>query len=68
MAQKQTDLLTEIEAFLQETGISASYFGKKYFQNSDLVDRLRRGGTTFVRTEQRVREFIKAERKRRELA
>lgn len=68
MAHKEPDLLTEIEAFLKETGISASYFGKKYFKNSDLVARLRAGGTTFVRTEKRVREFIKAERKRRELA
>jgi hypothetical protein len=65
---KETDLLTEIEAFLKETGISASYFGKKYFNNSELVSRLRAGRTTFVSTEKRVRETIKAERKRREIA
>lgn len=68
MAHNEPDLLTEIEAFLKETGISASYFGKKYFNNSDLVARLRAGRTTFVSTEKRVREFIKAERARRKAA
>lgn len=56
-------VLEEIDAFLAETGMSASYFGKKATGNSELVSRLRAGRPIQSDTEQRVRAFIKAQRR-----
>jgi len=51
-------ILNEIEAFLEEADMSASYFGKRAVGNSELVTRLRSGGDVTLRTAERVREFI----------
>ena len=73
MARNDTPtLLTEIEAFLVETGMGETYFGKRSANDSGLVARLRAGTTptgkvVFVRPEVQtsVRKFIRAELKRR---
>lgn len=51
-------ILTEIEAFIADTGMSATYFGKRAVNNSELVARLRAGGAIHFRTEDSVRKFI----------
>ena len=56
------NLLSEIEAFLTETGMGASYFGKIAAKNSELVQRLREGRPILTQTEQAVRAFINARR------
>ena len=77
MAKQDTpSLLIEIEAFLAETGMGATYFGKRSANDSALVSRLRAGATpktgkpVFVRPEVQasIREFIKSETKRRRVA
>lgn len=52
------NLLGLVEAFLSETGMGASYFGKVSVGNSELVHRLRRGGRVWPETERRIRSFI----------
>lgn len=59
-------LLSEIEAFLAETGMGASYFGRQSAGNTELVPRLRNGGRVWPETERRVRSFMRS--KRREAA
>lgn len=73
--QKPHPLLPEIEAFLSETGMGITYFGKVAANDSNLVQRLRTGVTAkgrevYVRpsTARNVRAFMRAERKRREQA
>ena len=51
-------ILNEIEAFLADTGMGATYFGKRAVNNSELVARLRAGGAIHFRTEDSVRKFI----------
>ena len=51
-------ILHDIESFLAETGMSATYFGKRAVNNSELVDRLRAGGDVTIRTADRVRAFM----------
>lgn len=58
-------LLTEIERFLAEAGISEHRFGILAAHNGRLVERLRGGGRVWPETEERVRAFM-AERRRRE--
>ena len=71
--QKPNPLLEEIEAFLAETGMGVSYFGKKAANDSNLVQRLRAGKTpkgreVFVRpyAVQSIKAFMRAERRKRE--
>ena len=52
-------LLPEIEAFLAETGMGASYFGKLATGNSELVKRLRDGRSILTNTDERVRVFMR---------
>lgn len=62
----ETDLLTEIQAFLTKTaerssdgkGMGKTYFGQKAVRNPHLVKRLEKGETVTLKTAQRVREFI----------
>lgn len=61
-------LISEIEAFLSETGMSAYYFGMLAASNGRLVDRLRAGRKIWPDTEARVRAFIRHERKTRRSA
>lgn len=61
-------LIEEIDAFLAETRMGASYFGKQATGNSELVSRLRAGRRVWPETEKAVREFIKAQRRQRTAA
>jgi len=60
-------LLSKIDAFLNDAGMGESYFGKRAVGNSELVGRLRNGRPVLQDTAVKVVEFIKAERKRRNL-
>lgn len=53
------DLLTDIQDFIRETGIGPSYFGKASCGNSELVERLEKGGTVTLTTADRVRSFMR---------
>jgi SLT domain-containing protein len=69
-------LLTDIERFLNETGMGEYRFGLKAARNGRLVERLRQGTTpergkpVWIRpeTERQIRDFMAAERARREIA
>lgn len=63
-----TDFLTEIRAFLNETDMGPSYFGKAACGNSELVERLEAGKTVTLVTAERVREFMAARRANSERA
>jgi hypothetical protein len=52
--------LAQIDAFLAVTGWSDTYFGKRAVNNSELIPRLRAGGSMHHTTEARVLEFIKS--------
>lgn len=56
-------LLEEIEAFLSETGMGPSYFGKQAVRNSEIVGRLRAGGRVWPETEAQLRGFMLAARR-----
>ena len=65
-------LLSEIEAFLEKTGMGETYFGKLAANDSALVARLRAGVTpkgkpVFVRphVQAAVRKFMRAELRRK---
>lgn len=49
-------ILIEIEAFLSETGMSASAFGALAANDRNLVHQLRSGRFCFPKTEAKVRE------------
>ncbi|ATI41916.1 hypothetical protein CBW24_07815 [Pacificitalea manganoxidans] len=51
-------LLSEIDEFLRDFGMSQTYFGKRAAGNSELVSRLRAGRSITGLTEQKVRAFI----------
>lgn len=55
-------VLSEIDAFLAQTGMGASYFGKKAVGNSEVVARLREGRRVWPETRDKLRAFIAAER------
>lgn len=61
--QQHDPLLDEIEGFLAETGMGASYFGKAAVGNSELVPRLRLNRSVLTTTATRAREFIAARRR-----
>lgn len=71
-----TNLLTEVEEFLTETGMKPYLFGYKSCRNGRLVDRLRAGVTPEQRkpvllrpeTEKAIRKFICDERAKRLVA
>ena len=54
----QKKLLREIESFLSQTGMGASYFGKAAVGNSEVVHRLRKGGRVWPETAEKARKFI----------
>jgi len=54
-----SELLREIEAYATKRGIALTTFGRMAVSDSYFVDRLRRGGSLLVRTEDRVREFMR---------
>lgn len=53
-----SDLLSDIRAFLAETGMGRSYFGKAACGNSELVERLEQGKTITLVTAGKVRAFM----------
>lgn len=59
---RHPELLSEIDAFLTDTGMGASYFGKRATGNSEVVHRLRSGGRVWPETEKQLREFMAAQR------
>lgn len=68
-------LLSEIEAFLQETGMGEYRFGIRAARNGRLVERLRVGETPkgkpsriWPETEAEIRAFMRTERQRRQVA
>lgn len=70
-----TTLLSEIDAFLSETGMAEYRFGFLAVKNGRLVERLRAGTTPEGRpvriwpeTEQQIRKFIRSERAKRGVA
>lgn len=59
----QNNLLSEIDAFLAETGMGPSYFGKQATGNSEVVSRLREGRRVWPETETKLRAFMIAHRR-----
>lgn len=62
---KRTSLIQDIETFLRNSGMGASYFGKVATGNSELVSRLRAGRRVWPETEEKAREFMRSHRKAR---
>lgn len=52
-------LLSEVERFLKLTGMGSSYLGKLAVGNSEIVERLRNGGTCYSSTEKKLRAFMR---------
>jgi hypothetical protein len=60
----QQSLITEIEGFLADAGMSPFRFGLLAVRNGRLVERLRCGRRVWPETESKVRGFIAEHRKR----
>ena len=58
MANTPPTFLQEIETFLAEYSMGASYFGKRAAGNSELVSRLRDNRRVWPETETKVRSFM----------
>ena len=73
MAKHPSSLLSEIDAFLAETGMGEQYFGKAAVGNSELVPRLRqtrkngKPRSVVIETADAVRRFM-ADRRRGDAA
>ena len=59
----ENDLLSDIEAFLIERGLSGHRFGMLAVKNGRLVERLRSGCRVWPDTASKVRTFIETERR-----
>ena len=59
-------LVEDIDAFLAETGMGASYFGKVAAKNSEVVARLKTGGRVWPETETAIRDFMARTRAERQ--
>jgi hypothetical protein len=57
-------LLTEIDSFLKDSGMSASYLGRVAVNDGKLVARLRSGGRVLEDKADAVRAFMREERER----
>lgn len=62
LGMNRSTLITEIDAFLSESGMSAYRFGFEAAKNGRLVERLRSGGRVWPETEMEVRAFIRSKR------
>lgn len=51
-------LLSDVEAFLSDTGMGVSYFGRLTTNSSALVGRLRSGRAVQPATEDKIRKFM----------
>ena len=58
-------LIDEIEQFKAETGLGDYRVGYNAVKNGRLVERLRAGKRVWPETEKLVRDYMRAERKRR---
>ena len=58
-------LLSDVEAFLAETGMEASTLGQKSVRDWKVVRRLREGGSVTLRNADRLREFMEKHRRSR---
>lgn len=56
-------LISEIETFMTETGLSAYRFGILAAKNGRLVERLRNGGRIWPETELEIRAFMMSRRR-----
>ena len=65
MADKKSELMTEIEAFLAETGMAATKLGLTAVHDSHLVKRLRQGHSVTLKTADKVRGYMAEVRARR---
>lgn len=63
MKDQTVVLREEIRAFLAETGMKPSYFGKIAAGNSEVVARLEAGKTVTLPTAERLRAFMAKRRK-----
>lgn len=54
----RTQLISDIDAFLQETGMGEYRFGFEAVKNGRLVERLREGGRVWPETETQIRAFM----------
>lgn len=52
------EFLEEVEAFLAQTGMGETYFGRVSVGNSELVNRLRAGGRCWPETQRKARDFM----------
>lgn len=64
MSNERAKLLAEIEAFLTETGMYPSHFGRDSVNDPALIGRLRQGGDIKLSTADRLRAFMLAHRKK----
>ena len=64
MTQRET-LLAHIEAFLRESGMSATFFGKAAVSDPNFVGDVRRGRKVHLDLVDQVDAYIKAARERR---
>ncbi len=55
-------LISEIDQFLAQSGMSDFAFGFRAVKNGRLVERLRRGGRVWPEQEERIRAFIASQR------
>lgn len=51
-------LVEDIDAFLKRTKMSATYFGKRAANNSEVVKRLKAGKTITVETVEKLEKFM----------
>lgn len=58
-----THLLSEIDAFLAETGMSDYRFGIRAASNGRLLERLRERGRVWPETEMKIRAFMLSARR-----
>jgi len=65
MSAMDRSLLTEIDSFIAETGLSEHRVGVLLAANGRLLPRLRKGGRVWPDTEQKIRDALHAERARR---
>ena len=64
MPSTTRDLLTEIEAFLAEFGVSPTKFGLAAVNDGHLIKNLRSGASVTLKTADKVRAYMAQQRSR----
>ena len=62
LADMAKELLDEIDAYLEATGLSGHRFGILAARNGRLVERLRAGGRVWPETAKQVRAYLKSQK------